>query len=61
MTGDSMVFRWGLNRGLVDLLVLDDSPDKAARNRFIGSCNRAIEWLHGVATNTTPLAAAAAP
>jgi hypothetical protein len=56
-TGDSLIFRWGLNRGLVDILVLYDGPDKAARYRFIAACNRVSEWLHRVIT--TPAEATA--
>lgn len=56
---DSLIFRWGLNRGLVDVLVLEDNPDKAARYRFIAACNRASERLYGVATNAAPADAAA--
>jgi hypothetical protein len=51
--GDSLIFRWGLDHGLVDIVVLYDTPDpdKAARDRFIAACHRLSEHLNSVAAN----------
>jgi hypothetical protein len=53
-SGPPTLLRWGLSEGQgpVDIIGLEDSVDKAARNRFIIVCNSASAWLYNVITNT---------
>jgi hypothetical protein len=58
-SGSPTLLRWGLSQGQgpVDIIGLEDSPDKAARNRFIIVCNCTSASLYGVITNTALAAA----